>query len=341
MKIVFVHIGENPSSTLIQAANIAKGAFSDADLILITDRAHEYKSFPGQCIQYDSVLVSQYLNSFIKRNKELRKLAGGYWLNTIVRIFALYQAAQINLDEELLHLESDVYLYASRTDFAAHSFSKLKVSYPRLDSSRGIASIFYSPNAEVLKKFLDEFALIINANKVTKNDMDYLGVLLNKGVAVELPSHPGKLINKNGENLIFDGAALGQYLLGVDPIHTNGRVISGYQNSGYPYDISTFRWSVTESGKLKFEFENIEYQLANLHAHSKEVLEPPSRNSTRWSQIISEANLELPRTHIARDANGFHLKLPSTLDRLRIARKKGLVKQLSRYLKQRMRNIGN
>lgn len=332
MRVVFVHIGENPTPTLYSAAEVAKLALPDAEIFLISDQERLLEIFPGTVIKLNNEEIQPFLNHFIKKNKELKNIAGGYWLNTLMRLFALNQVAKLNPSEPILHLESDVYLYAEQNDLQKFEFSQDLVSYPRLSGSRGVASILYSPNSETLLTFLKKLSSILLENQNIVNDMDLLGYALNADAARELPSTPHPQEELAVNRYIFDGAALGQYLLGIDPIHTNGSVISGYQNTDYNFDISSFKWSIPRLGKIIFTIQGMDYQILNLHAHSKEILGIPDPTNSRWKQILQEANGEKPREALSRKTVNFHLMKPSFRDRIRIGRKAGLSIHFIRYL---------
>jgi hypothetical protein len=339
MRVVFVHIGENPTPTLYSAAKVAKKALPDAEIFLISDQEKLLESFPGTAVKLKNEEIQPFLNHFIKKNKELKNLAGGYWLNTLMRLFALNQVAQLNPSEPILHLESDVYLYAQQNELQEFEFSQDLVSYPRLSESRGVASILYSPNSETLLTFSKKLSAILIENQRIINDMDLLGYALNEDLAMELPSTPHSQEELGTNRYIFDGAALGQYLLGIDPIHTNGSVISGYQNADYKFDISSFKWSIPQQGKLIITIQNVDYQILNLHAHSKETLGIPDPTNLRWKQILQEANGEKPREVLSRETINFHLMKPSFQDRIRIGRKAGLFIHLMRYLNRKMNSV--
>lgn len=332
MKVVFVHIGENPTPTLFNAAEIAGKSLPEAEIILISDQPKLLKDFPGTSFQFNPDLVQPFVRRFVFRNRELKNIAGGYWMNTILRLFALIQIAQINPDEAIIHLESDVYLYATKDEFIRYQFAQDFISYPRLSPTRGIASILYSPNLTTLEGFLKNLKRILIENNRITNDMDLLGSALNMALAKELNSVPGVDGESTERNLIFDGAALGQYLLGVDPVHTLGLVVAGYQNSDYPIDLSKTRWSIPKPGKIVISYMEKTYQVMSIHAHSKEILGIPDINNLRWKQIMSEANLEVPRETHMRDFEDIYHGIPSLGDRFRIAHKKGFLKHLRKYL---------
>ena len=336
MKVLFVHIGQNPTPTLFKAAEVAMQSLPEAEVCLISDQQDLLQNFPGLTFQYDPKVVASYIALFSKKNRELKNLAGGYWLNTIVRLFALIQVAKLAPDEVIIHLESDVYLYATSTDLAIYPFAKDFVSYPRLSSTQGIASILYSPNLKTLESFLLNLKKILSENPDIANDMDLLGIALHLALARELKSIPSGDADSDEGNFIFDGAAVGQYLLGVDPVHTSGLVVSGFQNPGYPIILSSLKWSISEHGKINIHIKDMTYEVLSIHAHSKELLGHPDINDVRWKQVMSEANLEVPRVAKMQEFQDIYHGMPQFLDRIRIARKNGLFKHLRRYVIRNM-----
>ena len=76
MRVVFVHIGENLTSTLYSGAKVAKIALPDAEIFLISDQEKLLESFPGTAVKLNNEEIQPFLNHFIKKNKELKNLAG-------------------------------------------------------------------------------------------------------------------------------------------------------------------------------------------------------------------------------------------------------------------------
>ena len=79
------------------------------------------------------------------------------------------------------------------------------------------------------------------------------------------------------DNSMFDAAAIGIYLGGVDPVHSNGVLTKGlkWQGSQIDYTQYSYKWE-EEEGKLIPYIgtpANIWLRLNNLHIHSK-VLVP-------------------------------------------------------------------
>jgi len=81
--------------------------------------------------------------------------------------------------------------------------------------------------------------------------------------------------NLNYNDSIFDALAMGCFLLGIDPFHTNGVVTPNLKAhwSLIDYTNQKFEWKVDELGRKKPYVWNGEKWLLinNLHVHSKEL----------------------------------------------------------------------
>ena len=341
--ICYVHLGENPAPTLISFAQIAREQVPEAEFVLITNRPKEWRLFPGELIEYDQRDRSRSFSSYIRRNRELEKIAGGYWAFTMERLFALQKMSN-STKLPILHFESDVFPLLRDEVLMELEKRIRKVAFPRISKTTGIASLLYSPNMEKTNTFLDKLQELLSKDFKIRNDMALLGMALNQGLAEELPTLPDqawKFESKNGiRNIVFDGAALGQYLFGLDPYHTNNVRISGFQHPDFALDLKTTTWKLNLEdsirGGLSFSVKAESYFPANLHIHSKEVIGPFTKDLKRWEQAILEAHRIIPRVSSEEILNLIHTKPVSMLNRLRIARKRGLKSAALSYLKRRL-----
>jgi hypothetical protein len=91
-----------------------------------------------------------------------------------------------------------------------------------------------------------------------------------------MPPETYENISKYNET-VFDAAAIGIYLLGKDPFHTDGVIkknLSWY-HSAIDCTKQTFEWKTDETGKRKPYIWNGEKWLLinNLHVHAKNLIE--------------------------------------------------------------------
>jgi len=296
--IVFVHLGKNPSPTLISSAKYARITNPNARVLLLTDRIKDWKAFPGEVI---AIKDSQNRNTrhIVKGASYLEKIAGGYWVNTYERIFVLSQLEEIlDLETLIVHIESDVLIQDEKILQNALSGIELKgIGVPRMNENQGIASILISPNFGELNKALSLLKkLAIKYPEKCSTDMNLLGLALNLGIISELPTWKSQnsIPDGLGNYFLFEGAAVGQYLFGLDPIHTKNIRVSGFENPTFPVKLSNLKWATQENAVYAYEGQQ-KYWFTNLHIHSKEVLCTPLEDPVRWSEAISEANMEVPR----------------------------------------------
>ena len=346
--MVFVHLGQGAPPTLEAFSKLPRIDNSNLRRVLITDRLSTQLKFDGEVIIWKE--ISQASNALLKKRRYYLKLADGYWLNTFERIFALRALAnlQASASVPIIHLESDVMPLFNLTDIDFLSRNFLDVAIPRFSERRGIGSFMFSPNIQKLTSTLDKLeALAIENYEWLENDMELLGLALNKGLMMELPSHPSDYeartytLQKN-HKVLFDGAALGQYLFGQDPFHQSGLRVSGFKNPSYflRAKINSMFWQIElnqEETNLIVDFDKVRYKVANIHIHSKEVLPPLSVSSKRWKRAIDEANGNVLRIQERSMHTSPHSKKPNLWVRFEIAKTKGIKFAIVRYFIKRLK----
>jgi hypothetical protein len=337
--IAFVHLGKNPSPTLIPFSAQAKNFLPESDLVLITDCPELWSDFPGEILHYLETDRHSFISNFENKYPELKKIASGYWLYTFERLFALTSLSKIYAtDRALIHFESDVLSFIDHEIYTWLSVNVNKTAVPRYSANNGIASILYSPSISTLAVDLNETAknFIIKKHRVT--DMDFLGHGLNSGTLIELPSIPTSAESKP---FLFDGAAIGQYIVGIDPVHTNGFPMSGYINKDYPCDLREYSWSLNTLDRSVHLFNKerplgFNFRIANLHVHSKEDISIFSPKSGFLEVLLKEANYEIPRAPREFRIDVIHTQKVNLIDRIRLIRRKGLKRSLINLLSRRL-----
>jgi hypothetical protein len=316
-------------------AQHSASSIQDSVNILLTDQPQLWLDFPGELVDISNHTLSESYIEFEQQNRELRKVAGGYWLNTLKRLFVL-DALLISPYKwiDMVHYESDVYPLLTPETLECMRQNITTTGVPRFSTERGIASLLYIKNRESLIDFIESISVILTEEKSIKDDMELLGLALNKGMVEELPTIPEDSWKWKGRNYVFDGAAYGQYLFGQDPFHTNGKIISGYQNPDFPVDLTKGKWGIKETTanrpSINFTYADREYEIANLHVHSKIALRSISKNDRQWSKYIQEANGETPRIAITISETSVHSERIPLQSRFLIAKKKGLIRSIKR-----------
>ncbi|MDC0141998.1 fringe family glycosyltransferase [bacterium] len=264
--IILVSIGVFQTHIIKNINQLLKLGFKSIHIIT------EYKNFTklpnhNHIHLIDSKKINvNYFNQNSKLNKRFRN---GFWNNTSKRFFIIYEYMKSNDIKHVLHLENDVLLYS---DMNYDLDDKI---YLTMDSkNRCVPGIIYIPRYELLTKLIDNF-------NFTQNDMINLAKFYtnNKDIVKTFPiidnSIDNCIYNENFQefNSIFDGAAIGQYLGGVDPRNISGDT-TGFVNETceIKYDKYTFKW--LKKGKYYFPYIEINNNMIfinNLHIHCKKL----------------------------------------------------------------------
>lgn len=339
--IVYVHLGQNPSPTLLEFSLQAQSILPGSKAILVTDHPENWQAFSGEVIRHKLEIEFKGFSRFKKKNKELNSIANGYWVFTLQRLFALNNILQIADDDTpIIHFESDVQSYITQPIFELMQQELHSIHVPRFSNHSGIASTIFFRNKLQLEAMLEYCDDALVADPEIKSDMELLGMLLNSRKVEELDSgrspHFGPKIHYSEYQVVFDGAGIGQYLFGQDPLHTNNRRVSGFQNPDHTIHFENAEWGIESlSGfdYVVFKYRGLKYLIASMHIHSKMLLPRVSVDSKVWIRSIGEANGTLPRAIGDFVPDLIHSKRISVINRIRLARKTGLLRSLQRKLR--------
>jgi hypothetical protein len=209
-----------------------------------------------------------------------KKFRGGFWTLTSLRFFYIYEFMRVYNITNVIHLENDVLIYY-HCDKIIERFDKGYIYLPFDTFTRNIASIMYIPSASVLKSVLDKYDF-------NKNDMENFSNIMNiTGLIKQLPifvscnnnfdiSDEYRFVTANYEcfgGFIFDAAAIGQYLGGVDPRNISGDS-TGFVNETciIKYNKYSFIWELINGIKCPFIIiDENKIPIFNLHIHSKNL----------------------------------------------------------------------
>jgi hypothetical protein len=267
MKVILVSVGNFQEYILDNIKNLL--LFNNNDIVVITN-----KEFFCNFTDYSVTLVdcNELPDYSFNSNSRLDKgFRNGFWHYCSLRLFYVYSYIKLNNLTKCIHLENDVLTYIN-FDSIENNFKKNKV-YATFDcNTRVIPGILYIPNYE-------SFMPIINNYNFNLNDMENLAQC-NETIISPLPIFP--IINGNIAkfnklffefNIIFDAAAIGQYLGGIDPRNQSGDT-RGFVNEtcGIKYNKYKFEWIKTNDLFIPYlVIDSNKYQICNLHIHSKNL----------------------------------------------------------------------
>jgi len=245
--------------------------YSNNDITIITDRKFNnlFNNLSVDIINIEDLIPEyttfQYLDNY--RN--------GFWELTTYRFTAIYEYIKQYNTINIVHIENDVLIYKNVDSINFHNTNKLLLT---MDSeNRCIPGLMFIPNSIILKKCID----IFNPNL---NDMQNFGLCYyNLTEYVDtLPifiehneNSITKMVTKNFDRYkcIFDAAAIGQYLGGVDPKNIPGDT-RGFVNETCVIDYSKYKfiWKDENNKKIPYIVINTnEYPIINLHIHCKDL----------------------------------------------------------------------
>ena len=336
--IVYVQLGSNPSPTLIHFAKISQCEFLQNQPVLITNDPMNWQEFPGDVIDCTQYPRNDSIARLVKRFPEREQISGSYWVYTLERLFALEILHNFYpTDTPILHIESDCYSLVD-SQICGELLTRCKrVAVPRYSDTQGIASVLFAPTINSLMSTLNEFEEIIDNSKIWLGDMNLLGVGLNSGLLHELPTRLADgwdLAIADSEHIqqkiIFDGLAIGQFLLGQDPYHTDGYAIAGHINEYFGDQIDMWNWSIssTHPDQRPYLFainDEVAYRIANIHVHSKILVPPLEKDDQMWKAIIATANGTIQPVPKQMPDNQIHSGRISAMNKFRFARRNGLV----------------
>jgi hypothetical protein len=266
MKVILISIGNFQEYIIENIKNLL--LYNNTDITVITEKPFFYllKDFTNIELIDCRILDDLNYNNTSNLDKGYRN---GFWHLCSLRLFYLYSYIKKYNIINSIHLENDVMLY--------ENLDKLKpffknIVYATFDSyDRVIPGIIYIPNGDAFKPIIENY----NNNL---NDMQNLAKF-NETVIEPLPIYPIiDNINKfnknyNDFNCIFDAAAMGQYLGGVDKRNQDGDT-RGFINETcvIKYNNYEFKW-IKENDLYKpyVIINNKLIQIINLHIHSKEL----------------------------------------------------------------------
>lgn len=268
MQVILVSIGIFQDYIIY---NIKQLLLFNYEIIIITEK----KFFDNlkQFINIKLVDANEINICFDKYSKLDDKFRDGFWKNTSKRLFLLYQYIKDNNITNCFHLENDVLLYYNFNDYIFDD----KIYLVMDSENRCIPGIIYIPSYKHLDNLIKNYNYncndMINMSFFYHNNLDKCCTfpIIKKNTyydKIDIYSE-----NYNEFNGIFDGAAIGQYLGGVDPRNIPGDS-TGFINETciVKYNNYNFKWKKNEINDLYIPYiviDDIDIPIYNLHIHSK------------------------------------------------------------------------
>ncbi len=247
------------------------------------------------CIACESLNISIDHAQFLKQNSLDTKWKEGFWLYTSERF--LYLSDLINQYElkNVFHLENDNMLYVDLSQLLPVFQSHYPGIAATFDSDdRCIAGFIYIHDSKAMNRLAKYFAdqvhenlndmkLLANfKNKYSEEIIDHLPIIPKeyadsyplKSARSQMTQYPFKYyLNVDCFGSIFDAAAIGQFLGGIDPMLGCSR--PGYINKTCIFNPSllTIEWILDDQQRRipYVVYPHSKYRINNLHIHCKKL----------------------------------------------------------------------
>lgn len=289
MKIIFICIKYFPEHITDNIKNLL--LFNNTDITVLTNLEFfdRYKSiYPNiDLVDYETLNDGGYTQASRFNNNRLDHWK--LWLYSSLRLFYLYSYLKQYNIQNSVHIENDVMIYENLDNLTFPN----NLYYPFDAPTRAICSFLFVPEHTHLLPIIENYDF-------NKNDMENLSRF--SSVAKSLPIIP--LSRKNNTeitmynsnfpqfNCIFDAAAIGQYVGGIDPMNKKGDT-RGFVNETcvVKYNNYKFFWKKTFRGtqilyKPVIIFEDRMIPIINLHLHSKRLYNFLANNPIECKHLI-------------------------------------------------------
>lgn len=245
----------------------------------------------------------QFIQSLPDNTKQFRD---AFWISTTARFFYIESLMELFKLRRVYHIENDIMIYENLNDIPVNinSMYMVKDSYDRV-----IPSILFIPDCSHLNRLNNHMLKQLKQTKSLMNDMQLLGSYKASHVSY----FPFDFTNDS--SFIMDGAAIGQFLGGIDP-----RNLPEFQNRnehqqtflsidnptvGFINETCTFKPNSITIFKKDLHLDNITIpvqtfygqkdqgnniqlkQINNLHIHSKQLYQFSSLNTLKYKELIS------------------------------------------------------
>ena len=263
MKIILVCVGNFQSYILDNINNLLAFGNENIDVII----SPEFKNYFDNL--HVNIITTDTLDDYNFNSNLDKQFRNGFWHFCSLRLFLLYSHIKKNNLENCIHIENDVMVYEN-LDNISNKFNKDKTSVTFDCNSRVIPGIIYIPNHELFEPIIKNYDAGIddmyNLSKFNEDVIEPLPICFDN-FNHKITKYYDKF------NCIFDAAAIGQYLGGVDPRNQSGDT-RGFINETclIKYNGYKFYWiKINDLYRPHIFYNNNYIPIINLHIHSKNL----------------------------------------------------------------------
>ena len=276
--LILVHIGDVfPEYLNVCIAQLQQTSSIEIHVLISSKHTTKIVSQTVKIFTLESIPQSLQHTYFMKTSKLDVSFRNGFWRNATLRFFIMYDHVLNNNLENIFHIEYDNLIFHDFTKYL-QQFQTKRMWCVMDSTKRCIPSFLYFKDVTILHELLNTCRKCASQQI---DDMSAVGQFRNShlsdvGVLPIISSYCEPIDKMFFENYslfgcVFDAAAVGQYIGGVDPRNTAGNTI-GFVNPDSI--INTSKIQISWENKAPFVNNN---PLVNLHVHSKDL--------QRWCNI--------------------------------------------------------
>ena len=279
MNYIFFNIGKTPNY-LNYSINSVLSLEKDARVIFCSDKETSIKGIES--------LNTDYLEGFSEKQEQILKIfsklnfdQNPLWYSSILRVYALnFVSKHLNL-KSFTHFDNDVLLYKNIEELKQKNcFNNKSINITKSDNNHLVFGFSYFPNIELIENLCEFFDEILQNYRYYSNNysrgknlsemrMLQIAESLNPNLFNILESLP-----YDNNEILFDPSSYGQYFDGTHIKRGNYYFKRRYVSTNHLVgrEIKSSRIEPIFKNKTPYvKFENKNYQLANLHIHSKNL----------------------------------------------------------------------
>jgi hypothetical protein len=300
MNFVLIQLGNKPPKFFWMNVKHLHRSFPQSLITVISDSQQTLdRAIDFDCDTY-LYAQSDQVKQIFNNHAYAKDFRNGFWQYSSIRLFALLDYVSSSNARNVLHLESDVLLFANFPLKQVKSHDGLM--WCNYNEQRDVAAIMYVPNSNYAQWMLSKLYEIYRLDS-KQTDMSAL-----RALALSYPQKISyfdggfkKLSNKQSDHKIdpdfernpfgtelegvFDGATIGMWLTGEDPRNHKGYLVRlNHLNEGN-IDLRTLKFNIRECGLSAYK-EGIQIPIYNLHIHSKNRM------------LFSPLNLQLLKLYV-------------------------------------------
>ena len=283
MNFVLVQLGNKPPKFFWMNIKHLRRTFPHSLITVISDSQQTLnRAIDFDCDTY-LYAQSDQVKKIFSNHAYAKDFRNGFWQYSSIRLFALLDYVSSSHARNVLHLESDVLLFANFPLKQVTSHDGL--IWCNYNEQRDVAAIMYVPNSEyaewMLHKLyevyrLDSMQTDMSAlrtlafqypKKITYFDGGY-GKLSGEKSGYKVDGDSSR--NPFGSELegVFDGATIGMWLTGEDPRNHKGYLVRLNHLDEGNIDLRNLKFNVDDIGLSALK-DGVQIPIYNLHIHSK------------------------------------------------------------------------